>query len=210
MKNIKLISIVCVVVVTLLALRFLVGQLEQQPEGEAPVSKQSNKLPTQTNGVLPVGDWAQTEESETEHQKTITESNLGSAAWQEQVKAFGHDPEKTLLQEQVNQASIEVVEPQTPKQLFPGVADLLNDKLPEGYDEVKRQQNLARFVQSVAPSVEAIEVSLKSLDTYGLSAEKKQAYQQMGKEKIAALQKLKQQALALDAGLLNVVVEPVQ
>lgn len=157
------------------------------------------------DSVLSSGTWAQQPLDEA---SVDPKGIANNPEWREQVEAFGHDPDSVAKQEALNQqASQEFTQPQTPEQWFPAIASLLNDKELTAEEAQQRQQDLSRFVQSVDPSIEEIEASLKSMEKMLLSEAKQQAYTAMGREKIDALRYLKEQALAKDPSLMSVVVE---
>ena len=102
---------------------------------------------------------------------------------------------------------IAVVEetPLTPDQVLPEVAGLLSSGF-KGSEEQRRLE-LARFVQSVAPSIVEIDASLSALQSMQLPVEKQQAYVALAQEKVAALTALKQRALNRYPDLMSLSTE---
>ena len=116
-------------------------------------------------------------------------------------------PEKMAVETESTQSSLaEVVEklkaaaPMTAEQVLPEIASLLDVDSPLEVGD--RKELLAEYIESVGPSVGEIQQSIAVLEEQDMQPERKQAYLQLAEQKIAALQELKQKAIALDASLV--------
>lgn len=208
MKN-KVWFLLAGIVALLVLIRLGLGQLSSTDEiNIATDANDISASPHNDDTVLSSGTWAQQPIVKT---SADPKGVVNNSEWREQVEAFGHDPDSVAKQEALNQkASQEFTQPQTPEQWFPAIATLLNDKTLTTEEAYQRQQDLARFVQSVDSSIEEIEASLKSMKKMTLSEAKQQAYTAMGREKVDALRQLKEQALGQDPSLMSVELESVQ
>lgn len=188
MKNKIIITAIGVVAVIVL-LRVMLSELAEPVDAQQGQAMESAVKGENSKDILPSGSWATKAESEVV--TPVDQIIPGKPAMDAEIEL------PTLLE--VEEA-LQEAEPLTAEQVLPEVASLLrnDNQLAVAY----RKAQLTEFIDSVEPSLGEIEQAVAGLQKMDIEPARKQAYQQLAEQKMAALRELKQKALSLDADLM--------
>ena len=190
--NKALIAIV-VLVLGLLGLRYLVLDLASEPEIVVSTSQEVQEQLLQKAYEIP----------KEQHPDFVDEQEEPGYKPMpvKRVDIIEESDKPVLLKEEL----VEAKDVLTPEQVLPEVGLLFSDEYQGSEDQ--RRMELAKFVQSVDPSILEIEKSLAAMKNMNLPADRQQAYTALAEQKVTAMQYLKSKALEQDASLMSLVVE---